>query len=267
MKFWLNANQARIKKWKIRLKIWLLLLMSEKLQKVIARAGIASRRAAEKLIEDGRVKVNGQLATIGDRVTDAERIHVDGKLLRNDQEIETQVLIYNKPEGQICTRNDPEGRETIFQHLPKIKGGRWISIGRLDYNTSGLLLLTNDGELANRMMHPSFNVEREYLVRVLGEVSQSMIDQMIRGVKLDDGMAQFKSIKEVGGRGANHWFQVVLMEGRNREVRRLWESQHLLQVSRLKRIRFGSISLPRHLRQGKHELLSSAAALALVRET
>ena len=151
--------------------------------------------------------------------------------------------------------------------MPKIKGGRWISIGRLDYNTSGLLLLTNDGELANRMMHPSFNVEREYLVRVLGEVSQSMIDQMIRGVKLDDGMAQFKSIKEVGGRGANHWFQVVLMEGRNREVRRLWESQHLLQVSRLKRIRFGSIRLPRHLRQGKHELLSSAAALALVRET
>ncbi|WP_416305308.1 23S rRNA pseudouridine(2605) synthase RluB [Neptunicella sp. SCSIO 80796] len=226
--------------------------MSEKLQKVLANAGVGSRREMEKWIEQGRVSVDGQVATLGDRVEGTEQIRVDGHLLdKNNQQQICRVIMYNKPEGEMCTRHDPEGRPTVFDRIPRIKTGRWIAVGRLDINTSGLLLFTNDGELANRLMHPKHEVEREYAVRVFGNVEPSMLAKLKKGVKLEDGEAKFLTIRPrpTDDESLNQWFNVTLTEGRNREVRRLWESQGL-QVSRLIRVRYGDLELEKRLPQG-----------------
>lgn len=230
--------------------------VDEKLQKVLARAGMGSRREMERVISTGVVTVNGKPATLGDRVTEKDVIRVGGKKLGASQlrPQATRVLLYNKPEGQVCTRSDPEGRATVFDDLPKVKSGRWISVGRLDVNSAGLLLFTTDGELANRMMHPSRELEREYAVRVLGQVSEDEINPMLEGVLLEDGMAKFNSIRFQGGEASNRWYHVTISEGRNREVRRLWESQGV-QVSRLIRVRYGSIELPKGLRIGRYQEL------------
>ncbi|WP_394177012.1 23S rRNA pseudouridine(2605) synthase RluB [Thalassotalea litorea] len=225
--------------------------MSEKLQKVLARAGKGSRREMEAMISAGRVSVDGKVAYLGDRVEGTEQIRLDGhavKILDATEHV-CRVLVYNKPEGEMCTRKDPEGRPTVFDRLPKIIGSRWVAVGRLDINTSGMLIFTNDGELANRLMHPSHEVEREYAVRVFGEIDEAMLQRLRHGVQLEDGMAKFKKITYKGGEGRNHWFHVVLTEGRNREVRRLWESQDV-QVSRLIRVRYGDLAMERRLPLG-----------------
>ena len=222
----------------------------EKLQKVLARSGTGSRREMERWIEEGRITVNGQRAKLGDRVTAKDRIAVDGKSLDIAPGEKTRCILYHKPTGEVCTRSDPQGRRTVFQRLPKLKAGRWISIGRLDFNTSGLLLFTTDGDLANVLMHPSSNIEREYMVRVMGNVTPEMLKHMLDGVMLDDGVARFTDIQDAGGEGINRWYYVVLMEGRNREVRRLWESQGLT-VSRLKRVRYGEVFIPSKVKQGQ----------------
>lgn len=225
--------------------------MSEKLQKVLARAGHGSRREMEALITAGRVSVDGKVATLGDRVEVNAVIRVDGHQVktRAAEEVICRVLAYHKPEGEMCTRHDPEGRPTVFDRLPKMEGARWIAVGRLDVNTSGLLLFTTDGELANRLMHPSHEVEREYAVRVFGEITEAMLQRLRKGVQLEDGTAKFNKIKPAGGEGLNQWFNVTLTEGRNREVRRLWESQEV-QVSRLMRIRYGDVKLDRGIPRG-----------------
>lgn len=225
--------------------------MTEKLQKVLARAGKGSRREIEALISQGRVSVNGNVATLGDRVTGSEQIRVDGHQVETqpEKEVICRVLVYHKPEGEMSTRKDPEGRPTVFDRLPKLQGARWVSVGRLDVNTSGLLLFTTDGELANRLMHPRHEIDREYAVRVFGEVNEAMLQRLRKGVMLEDGMGKFDTLKHSGGEGMNHWFHVTLKEGRNREVRRLWESQDM-QVSRLIRVRYGKIDLPRTLPRG-----------------
>lgn len=226
--------------------------MSEKLQKVLANQGLGSRREMERWIEQGRVSVNGAVATLGDRVEPDAQIRVDGHLLsRQTEKPVCRVLMYNKPEGELCSRQDPEGRPTVFERLPAIRLGRWIAVGRLDINTSGLLLFTNDGELANRLMHPKCEVEREYAVRVFGEVSSKTLTRLQKGVELEDGTARFTSIKARPSDedSMNQWFNVTLSEGKNREVRRLWESQEA-QVSRLIRVRYGPIELQKRLPQG-----------------
>ncbi len=225
--------------------------MSEKLQKVLARSGFGSRREMEAWIEAGRVSVNGTIAKLGDRVEEQDIIRVDGRTVsrRRQSGPKRRVIAYHKPIGEMVTRNDPEGRATVFANLPFIANGRWIAVGRLDINTAGLLLLTSDGELANRLMHPSVEVEREYAVRVFGEVDQAILLRLQSGVELEDGTAKFDTIVDGGGEGANHWYHVTLREGRNREVRRLWESQGV-RVSRLTRVRYGPIMLNRALRQG-----------------
>ncbi len=226
--------------------------MSEKLQKVLARVGLGSRRHMEEAIIQGRVSVNGKIAEIGQRIEATDELRVDGRRVDFALEEETRrrVIIYYKPEGEICSRQDPEGRPTVFDNLPNLRGERWVMVGRLDINSSGLLLFTNDGELANRLMHPSNEVEREYAVRVMGEVTPTARQALLDGVTLDDGPAKFESFTEVGGEGINRWYQVVVKEGRNREVRRLFESQGL-RVSRLLRIRYGTVSLPRQLHTGR----------------
>ncbi|QQP84487.1 rRNA pseudouridine synthase [Entomomonas asaccharolytica] len=224
----------------------------ERIQKVLANLGIGSRRDIERWIVDGRVKINGEVATLGQRVAGNEAITVDDRPVRV-QELTPlrRVIIYNKPEGEVCTRSDPEGRRTVFERLPRLKVGRWINIGRLDINTSGLLLFTTDGELANRLMHPSSQMDREYAVRIRGEVTEEMIENLKKGVMLEDGMAQFSDIQAAPeGDGLNRWYHCVVMEGRNREVRRLWESQGLV-VSRLKRVRFGPVFLTASLSVGR----------------
>ncbi|AIK90312.1 hypothetical protein JT17_06075 [Glaesserella parasuis] len=231
-------------------------IVGEKLQKILARAGQGSRREIEEVIAAGRVSVDGKIAMLGDRVqvSSSTKIRIDGNLVSlipTQKEI-CRVLMYYKPEGELCTRSDPEGRATVFDRLPRLTGSRWIAVGRLDINTSGLLLFTTDGELANRLMHPSREVEREYSVRVFGEVNDTMIQRLRKGVQLEDGPANFKQIKAVGGTGINQWFDVTLTEGRNREVRRLWESQGI-QVSRLIRIRYGNIKLEKSLPRGGWE--------------
>jgi len=225
--------------------------MSEKLQKVLARAGKGSRREMETVISAGRVSVNGKVAYLGDRVEGNEQIKIDGHSVAIEAPAEQmcRILMYNKPEGEMCTRKDPEGRPTVFDRLPPLEGGRWVAVGRLDINTSGMLLFTTDGELANRLMHPSHKVEREYAVRVFGDVKEAMRQTLLHGVKLEDGPAKFQKITYRGGEGRNHWYHVVLSEGRNREVRRLWESQDV-QVSRLIRVRYGDIELQRQLPLG-----------------
>ncbi|MDB9894890.1 23S rRNA pseudouridine(2605) synthase RluB [Reinekea forsetii] len=224
-------------------------MSEERIQKVLAKAGLGSRREMEKVIEDKRVSVNGEVAKLGDKVQRTDELKVDGKTVKIDTKAVRRVLIYNKPEGEICTRKDPEGRQTVFDRLPKLTGERWVAVGRLDINTSGLLLFTNDGELANRLMHPSRQIEREYAVRILGEVKQENIDAMCAGVQLDDGIAKFSDVQYFDGKGSNQWYHVVIVEGRNREVRRLWESQGF-QVSRLKRVRYGSVFMDSSMRAG-----------------
>lgn len=236
----------------------------EKLQKVLARTGMGSRREMERWIEEGRIEVNGKRASLGDRVDDRARILIDGKPLERTPAEETRCILYHKPTGEVCSRKDPQGRRTVFERLPKLKSGRWISIGRLDFNTSGLLLFTTDGELANTLMHPSSNIEREYMVRVMGEVREDMLKAMLEGVMLEDGVARFADIQDGGGDGINHWYYVVLMEGRNREVRRLWESQGLT-VSRLKRVRYGDVFIPSKVKQGQWTELSPKEIKGLYR--
>jgi 23S rRNA pseudouridine2605 synthase len=236
----------------------------EKLQKVLARAGLGSRREMERWIEEGRITVNGKAATLGDRVDERARISVDGRLLDAAPAVQTRCILYHKPPGEVCSRKDPEGRRSVFEHLPKLKSGRWISIGRLDFNTSGLLLFTTDGDLAHALMHPSSNIEREYMVRVMGKVEMEMLHRMVEGVMLEDGMARFTDITDAGGEGINHWFYVVLMEGRNREVRRLWESQGLT-VSRLKRVRYGEVFIPSRVKQGQWTEMETAEIKSLYR--
>ncbi|MBL4908765.1 MAG: 23S rRNA pseudouridine(2605) synthase RluB [Alteromonadaceae bacterium] len=229
---------------------------TEKLQKVLARAGKGSRRAMEEVISAGRVTIDGKVAYLGDRVTGKEQIKIDGHpvtIVDTDEQL-CRVLIYNKPEGEMCTRKDPEGRPTVFDRLPPLDGERWVAVGRLDINTSGMLLFTTDGDLANKLMHPSQQIEREYAVRVFGEIDEAMLQRLRAGVKLEDGMAKFNSITYRGGEGRNHWFHVVLTEGRNREVRRLWESQEV-QVSRLIRVRYGDLEMHRQLPLGGWEEL------------
>lgn len=224
-------------------------MSEDRIQKVLAKAGIGSRREMERAIEEGRVKLNDSVAKLGDKCTSNDRLTIDGKPVKVEDQKIRRVLVYNKPEGEISTRKDPEGRQTIFDRLPNVPGERWVAIGRLDINTSGLLLFTNDGELANRLMHPSRQIEREYAVRVHGEVTQEQVDIMCKGVELEDGMAKFTDVQFFNGSGTNNWYHVVIMEGRNREVRRLWESQGL-QVSRLKRVRYGNVFLESSVRAG-----------------
>jgi 23S rRNA pseudouridine2605 synthase len=223
----------------------------ERIQKVLARMGLGSRREIESWIKQGRITVGGKLAKLGDSITTEDRVQLDKKQIKfpNKTDSKTRVIAYHKPAGEICTRKDAEGRTTVFSKLPRLKGSRWIGIGRLDINTYGLLLFTNDGDLANRLMHPSSGIDREYAVRVVGKVDQEMLDRLQSGVELEDGPAHFSDIVDSGGDGANHWYHVTLMEGRNHEVKRLWESQGIT-VSRLIRVRFGPVVLSRSSRVG-----------------
>jgi 23S rRNA pseudouridine2605 synthase len=224
----------------------------ERLQKILAAAGLGSRREIEGWIAQGRVTVNGKPAKLGDRIQPSDRVSVNGKPVRgleHSADARRRVILYHKPEGELTTRKDPEGRPTVFEALPRLRGSRWVSVGRLDTNTSGLLIFTNDGALANKLMHPSAEVEREYAVRVLGKVTDEVLLDLKRGVSLEDGMAKFDEIQAAGGDGANRWYHVILKEGRNREVRRLWDAVGLT-VSRLIRVRYGSLSLPRNLPRG-----------------
>lgn len=237
--------------------------MTEKLQKVLARAGLGSRRRIERWIEEGRLTVDGAPAHLGQRITPDQLVALDGRVIPLERLApKSRVLIYHKPEGEVCTRTDPEDRPTVFEHLPPLRAGRWISIGRLDVNSSGLLLFTSDGELAHRLMHPSRGIEREYAVRVFGEVGDAMLARLTEGVTLEDGPARFASVRFAGGSHANRWYHVTLAEGRYREVRRLWEAVGAT-VSRLIRVRFGPISLPRRLRPGKWEELDKGQSAAL----
>ena len=222
-----------------------------KLQKTLAQAGLGSRRDMEELVRSGRVTVNGAPATIGARVGPNDVIQVNGRAIgRSADSSPPRVLLYYKPEGEIVSRDDPGGRPSVFDRLPQPRGAKWLAVGRLDLNTSGLLILTTSGELANRMMHPRYEIEREYAVRVLGRLSQEQEAKLLSGIQLDDGMARCEAVRDQGGEGANHWYHVVIREGRNREVRRLFEALRL-RVSRLMRVRFGGVSLPRCLKRGQ----------------
>ncbi len=242
--------------------------LEERLHKVLANAGLGSRRMLEQRIQSGEVELNGAPAEIGMSVKAGDRVVMDGKqfVVATDSRDETEVLVYHKPEGVLTTRDDPEGRPTVFEQLPRLKGARWVAVGRLDINTTGLLLLTTDGELANGLMHPKSGLEREYLCRVHGEVPDEIIERLKAGVELDDGPARFDEIAVISRGGSHSWFRVVIREGRNREVRRLWDSQGFL-VSRLKRIRYGKIELPRNLRRGECESLDAEAVKQLRQTT
>ena len=224
----------------------------ERLQKKLAASGYGSRREIERWITEGRLKINGHTAKLGDRVTDEDSISLDNKPLSSKRlsNIERRIIIYNKPEGELVTRSDPEGRKTVFTRLPRLEKGRWVAIGRLDINSAGLLIFTTDGELANRLMHPAQQIEREYAVRVMGEVTDELLNELVNGKQLEDGFARFEDIVESGGEGINRWFHVVIMEGRKREVRRLWESVGL-KVNRLKRVRFGNVILDSSIKAGQ----------------
>jgi 23S rRNA pseudouridine2605 synthase len=227
----------------------------ERIQKFLANQGVGSRRQIDAMLQQGRIAVNGKVAKPGDQIDGREKVAIDGKLLRLQRhESRPKILMYHKPIGEVCTRSDPEGRDTVYKNLPGLNQGRWVGIGRLDINTSGLLLFTNDGALANRLMHPSFEVEREYAVRVHGAVSIEMLQQLRDGIELDDGPAHFDDILDSGGSGSNHWYHVVLTEGRNREVRRLWEAVGVV-VSRLVRVRYEQFTLPKWLKPGKSRFL------------
>lgn len=246
----------------------------ERLHKALAALGLGSRRQIEQWITAGRVRINGRVAELGERYVPGDRIEIDGRLLRLQPRprLHRRVIVYNKPEGEVVTRFDPEGRPRVFDHLPSLRGSRWIAVGRLDINSSGLLLLTTDGDLANRLMHPSQAIEREYAVRVFGEMTQEMGQRLLDGVSLEDGPARFDAIYEVGGIGLNKWYHVIIREGRQREVRRLWEAVGA-QVSRLIRVRYGNVVLGDWLRLGRwreleqEELTGLLALAGLGRET
>lgn len=225
---------------------------TQKLQKVLAQSGLGSRRDMEQLIGGGRVTVNGKIATIGARVGPADQIKVAGRIVRAQSASRLpRVLLYHKPEGEIASRDDPRGRPSVFDRLPAVSGAKWISIGRLDFNTCGLLMFTTSGELANRMMHPRFEIEREYAVRVMGKLQPEHVQQLLQGVELDDGVACCDRVELRGGEGANQWCHVVLKEGRNRVVRRLFEKLGFV-VSRLMRVRYGPMELPPRVKRNQY---------------
>lgn len=237
---------------------------SDKLQKVLAQAGFGSRRDLEAWIAAGRVSVNGVPAHIGQRVGPRDRIKVNGRLVsvRSSARL-PRVLVYHKPEGEIVSRDDPQGRASVFDRLPVLKRSRWVAVGRLDFNTSGLLLFTTSGELANRLMHPSYAMAREYAVRIVGELSDAQREALLDGVPLEDGVAAFDALVDAGGEGTNHWYRVTLSEGRNREVRRLFEALGLM-VSRLIRVRYGPMVLSRRLKRGMVAELDEAQTRVLL---
>jgi 23S rRNA pseudouridine2605 synthase len=239
----------------------------EKIQKVLAREGLGSRREIEGWLAAGRIQVNGRLAKLGDRVMRKDHMTVDSRPVERASSAEqtAEIIVYHKPPGQLVTRSDPKGRPTVFTNLPPLTTGRWIAIGRLDYQTAGLLLLTTDGTLANQLMHPSGHMAREYAVRVFGEVTEPMLAQLVRGQQFEDGFARFEEVVDSGGTGINHWYHVVIMSGQNRIVRRLWESVGL-KVSRLKRVRFGPIFLPKRLAPGGHAVLTEGEKKQLLSE-
>ncbi|HVW65874.1 MAG TPA: pseudouridine synthase [Nitrosospira sp.] len=238
--------------------------VTHKLQKLLAQAGLGSRREMEELIAAGQATINGKVAKIGDRVS-AEDVVRLGKRVIHFRRSGTlpRVMIYHKPEGEIVSRDDPQGRPSVFDRLPQLRSSKWIAIGRLDYNTSGLLIFTTDGELANRLMHPRFEVEREYAVRIMGRLTPEAAERLIAGIELEDGLARFDQLSDQGGEGSNHWYRVVLKEGRNREVRRMFESVGMT-VSRLMRVRFGPINLPPRLKRGKWMELDEVEARRLL---
>lgn len=230
---------------------------SEKLHKVLADAGIGSRRDMEEMIIAGRVSVNGQPAHIGQRVLPSDQVRVNGKpLARKQPGRPPRVMLYHKPAGEIVSQDDPENRPTVFDRLPKVAGSRWVAVGRLDFNTEGLLIFSTSGELANRLMHPRYEVEREYAIRILGELDEDRKRKLLEGIELDDGVAKFSRLEEAGGEGANRWYRAVIAEGRNREVRRMFAAVGL-EVSRLIRIRYGAIQLPRSLARGRYSELAA----------
>ena len=233
--------------------------MKQRIHKVLADHGHGSRRGIEQLIKKNKVEVNGKIAKIGQLVSEKDSFKIEGKnivLSRNGNK-EIRILMYNKKVGEVSTRHDPENRPTVFDNLPRLNSERWVSVGRLDVNTSGLMLFTNKGELANKLMHPSSVIEREYVARIHGLVTEKILQKLINGVKLEDGLARFTDV-QAGKKGkTNQWFAMVIMEGRTREVRRLWESQNL-QVSRLKRVRYGDLFLPANLKQGSYKELSKS---------
>lgn len=221
----------------------------ERIQKVLARGGVGSRREIERWISEGRVKINGSEISLGARLQAGDHLQINDRVVhwQKFEQQPTRVLIYHKPVGEVVTRRDPEGRPVVFTQLPKLATARWIAVGRLDINTSGLLMVTNNGDLANRLMHPSTQVEREYAVRILGDVPEATLEKLKQGVELEDGRAKFDDIHFFAGEGANKWYYVTVCEGRNRLVRRLWESQHVI-VSRLMRVRYGPVVLPERLK-------------------
>lgn len=237
----------------------------QRLQKFLAAQGFGSRRSVEQMIRDGRISVNGQTAQLGDCISQGDTIKLDGRLIQTQNSQAPRMLLYHKPVGEVCTRQDNKGRPTVFDRLPQLKNGRWISVGRLDVNTSGLLIFTTDGELANQLMHPSYSQEREYAVRILGELSNQQKQRLLKGVQLDDGKARFERIEAAGGKGKNQWYHVIIKEGRNREVRRLFACQGLM-VSRLIRVRFGEFVLPKDVSRGRYMEVPSEEAAALKQE-
>ncbi len=235
----------------------------ERLQKVLAQAGIASRREIEELVLAGRISVNGLPAALGQKIGPGDRVKLNGKLIPlHFAQRSPRVLIYHKPEGEIVSRDDPEGRPTVFERLPLLRKGRWLAVGRLDFNTSGLLLFTNDGELANRLMHPRYELDREYAVRLLGQLDEEQTASLTSGIQLEDGLARFNTLRDAGGEGVNHWYRVTISEGRNREVRRMFEAVGLT-VSRLMRVRYGPVELPSRLKRGMWMEMPEAEACAL----
>jgi len=242
-------------------------LPGERLQKVLAQAGVGSRREMEEWISAGRVTVNGAVATLGVRVVEGDKVMVDGRIIKlhlEEEQALPRVLIYHKQEGEIVSRDDPKGRANVFDSLPKLRGQKWVAIGRLDFNTSGLLIFTTSGELANRLMHPRFEVEREYAVRVQGAMTTEQMRKMTKdGIELEDGVVRFEQLSDEGGEGFNHWYRLVLKEGRNRVVRRTFEALEL-PVSRLMRVRFGIINLPSRVKRGMMEELGETQVRAIL---
>jgi len=231
----------------------------QRIHKILADSGHGSRRGIERLIKQNKIEVNGEIATLGQLVSEKDSFKIEGKKIVLSARVNkgTRILMYNKKVGEICTRHDTKNRPTVFENLPKLNSGRWVSVGRLDINTSGLMLFTNKGELANRLMHPSSMIEREYIARIHGLVTKKVLKKFINGVELEDGLARFTDVQEGKKGKTNQWFAMVIMEGKTREVRRLWESQNL-EVSRLKRVRYGNLFLPASLKQGSYKELSKS---------